>query len=384
MSYISSQSHARAAAPAKQYPHLGVLILGEHPPDRLRQVVRQCEALGFDFFWYADEKFYRDPFVGLTVAAHASTRMRLGTGVTEPYTRHPALLAMAIASLDEVSGGRAVLGLGAGGSGFPAMGVARRSPPVALTETVRVVRALLRGQTVDAEGQVVRVRGARLFFPARADLPIYVAARAPRMLRVAGAVADGVIIAPYASPPGLRFALQRVAEGAGMAGRSLDSIDLAARVDVCVAADPQAARESVRSAVALPMWISYPNLDYLKPLDLPPLPQAVLDILAERRYERIPDAARFLPEPYLDHLAVAGTAAEVTARLRALVNTGASQVIIRPVPAPRTTLEDLLERLGAEVLPALREPAARESAERNAVGLPQPAGGETRSSAVVP
>lgn len=353
-------------------PLLGVLILGEHPPERLRDIVRRCEALGFDVFWYADEKFYRDPFVGLTVAAHASTRLRLGTGVTEPYARHPALLAMAIASLDEVSGGRAVLGLGAGGSGFPAMGVARRAPPVAVTEAVQTIRALLRGETVTVDGRVVRVRGARLFFPARADLPIYVAARARRMLRAAGAVADGVIIAPYASPPGLRFALERVAEGARAARRPLEALDLAARVDVCVADDPRAAREAVRPAVALPMWISYPNLDYLEPLDLPPLPPAVLEVLAERRYERILEAGRLLPEPYLDHLAVAGTAVEVAARLRALVETGATQLIVRPVPVPGTALEDLLERLAAEVLPTLRSVARPGAGAREAAapGLP--------------
>src|SRR5688500_3233121 len=110
-----------------------------------------AEAEGYADFWYSDEKFYRDPWVGLTLAALESRAIRLGPGVTEPYARHPARLAMAIASLDEVAGGRAVLGIGAGGTGFPPMGIERRKPAVALREAVAVIRALLAGETVTYE-----------------------------------------------------------------------------------------------------------------------------------------------------------------------------------------------------------------------------------------
>ncbi|MDR7558651.1 MAG: LLM class flavin-dependent oxidoreductase [Armatimonadota bacterium] len=328
-----------------------LLILGEHPPQPLAGLVRQAEAAGCDIFWYADEKFYRDPFVGLTLAAQASTRIRLGTGVTEPYARHPALLAMAVASLDEVAGGRAVLGIGAGGSGFPPMGVERRSPARAIPEAVAIIRGLLRGETVEFSGRVFSFRRGRLNFPARPGIPIYVAARGRAMLRAAGAVADGVIIAPYASPRGLRFAIDRVAEGAAGSGRALQELDLVARVDVCIAADRAAARQAVRSAVALPMWISYPNLSYLDPLGLPPPPEDLVAVLARRDYALISQAAALVPDAYLDHLAVAGTLEDVVAQLDQIRRAGIAHITLRPVPPPGGTVQGVVEALARDVMP---------------------------------
>src|SRR5262249_47885257 len=91
---------------------LGALILGRHHPDELRRIVRDCEAWGYDYFWHADERFFRDVYANLAVCALETSRIKLGTGVTDPYSRHPALTAMGIATIDELSGGRAVLGIG--------------------------------------------------------------------------------------------------------------------------------------------------------------------------------------------------------------------------------------------------------------------------------
>jgi len=116
----------------------GVLVYGDDPPNRLLELAGLAEDLGYDCFWHADEKFHRDPFVGLSLLAANTRRLQLGVCVTEPYARHPALIAMAIASLAELAPGRMVLGLGAGGSGFPAMGVVREHPSTALREAVGI------------------------------------------------------------------------------------------------------------------------------------------------------------------------------------------------------------------------------------------------------
>ncbi len=101
----------------------GVLLNAEHEHQRLIAYARRAEELGFQTLWYADERFYREPYVGLAACALATSRIRLGPAVTDPYTRHPALTAAAIASLDELSGGRAVLGYWAGLSGFHNLGI---------------------------------------------------------------------------------------------------------------------------------------------------------------------------------------------------------------------------------------------------------------------
>src|ERR1700761_3094700 len=93
---------------------LSLLLVGRYPASEFR---RLAEEAGYDGLWHADERFFRDCWAGLTVAALSTSRIRLGICVTDPYVRHPALTATAFATVDEISGGRAVLGLGAGISG---------------------------------------------------------------------------------------------------------------------------------------------------------------------------------------------------------------------------------------------------------------------------
>jgi 5,10-methylenetetrahydromethanopterin reductase len=332
---------------------LGLLVLPELPPERLVATVRAAEELGYSHLWHADEKFYRDPWVGLTLAALNSRSIRLGTGVVEPYARHPALLAMAIASLDELSGGRAILGIGAGGTGFPPMGVERRRPAVAIREAVTLVRALLAGETVTLDGEVIHFRNGRLNFRARPDIPIVVAARGARVLEVAGEVGDGVMIAPYASEPGLRHAIGIVERGIARAKRRRSDVQVIARVDVCIAPDRAVARAAVKRMVALPLWVSYPNLGYLDPLPPVRLPPELDAILARRDYSLIPEAAALIPDELVQHLAVAGTPEDVLAQVRAIASTGVDQITVHPVAPPGGDTLAVARQFAEEVVPRL-------------------------------
>src|SRR6516164_5924409 len=102
---------------------IAMLLLGDVALPRMIEQVRLAEASGFDMICLADERFYREVYSCLAVFAGHTSRVTLGPCVTDPYARHPALTAMAIATLDEISGGRAVLGLGAGISGFAELGI---------------------------------------------------------------------------------------------------------------------------------------------------------------------------------------------------------------------------------------------------------------------
>src|SRR5215471_2626137 len=124
---------------------LGVLLYSDYTTRQLVELGRLCESLGYQWFWYTDVRFARDCYLGLAAVAGATCNLRLGPGVTDPYSRHPALTACANATLDEMCGGRAALGLGTGGAGFRELGLQRTLPVAALRETVQVVRALLQG-----------------------------------------------------------------------------------------------------------------------------------------------------------------------------------------------------------------------------------------------
>src|SRR5689334_18056422 len=119
-----------------------LLMLGDQPAGHLAERARLAEACGFDAVWVADERFYREVYSVLSQIASATQRIRLGPCVTDPFARHPALTAMAIATLDEISAGRAVLGLGAGVSGFAELDIRPHSRPRAIREAISLTRAL--------------------------------------------------------------------------------------------------------------------------------------------------------------------------------------------------------------------------------------------------
>jgi 5,10-methylenetetrahydromethanopterin reductase len=322
---------------------LGLLM---HPADTVETLLeraRRAEAAGYDTLWIADEKFYRDPWIVLTAVAGATSRVRLGTGVTEPYARHPALIAAAMATLAELVPDRAlVIGLGAGGPGFPPMGVVRHRPNRAIAEAVTIMRGLLAGERVDFEGEVVSFRGGSLNFPSH-SLPIYVAARASGMLATAGRVADGVIFGPYASYAALEYAIAVARPDSN--GSARPAPKLVARVDISIADTAEEARERVRTMVALPVWVSYPNLGYVEALGIR-LPGELLELIARREYSDIPTAGHLLPDEMFHHYAIAGTEEQVAERIAEIVPL-IDELIVHPVGSADCDVDDVAERVAA-------------------------------------
>lgn len=322
---------------------LGLLIHTEATVPELVRRARRLEQAGYDSLWVADEKFYRDPWIVLAAVAAGTSRARLGTGVTEPYARHPALIAAAMATLAELVPERPlVIGLGAGGPGFPPMGIVRRRPTQAIAEAVAILRGLLAGERVELEGEVVSFRGGSLNFRPR-PLPIYVAARASGMLATAGRVADGVILGPYASRQALEYAI-------GVAAPSTEASDrprprIVARVDVCVAATREEARRRVRTMVALPVWVSYPNLGYAEALGIQ-LPDELTALVARREYGDIPAAGELLPAEMIDHFAIAGTDADVRDRLRDILPL-IDELIVHPVASSDADVDQVAEAVAS-------------------------------------
>ncbi len=305
---------------------LGLGLLQEHPPERLAAIVRTAEDAGYDTFWYGNEKYYRDHYIGLAVAAMNSSRMQLGTFVADPYTAHPALTAISIATLDELSKGRAILLMGAGGGGGTGLGYVRHKPAKALREAIHVIRRLLAGERVDFEGEIVRFHG-QLSFPARADLPIYVASRGNLVLSTAGEVADGVMIATFAEPNGVRHALERIDVGLRKSGRARQDIRLISRVDACIDRDPQRARDSVRPMVARLMTTSYPDTSFVEAVGAS-IPPALLDVMRQKDRELATRSASLVTDELVDAFTWTGTAEQVAGRARAVADLGMDEVAV--------------------------------------------------------
>ncbi len=155
------------------------------------RTVQLAEELNFDTCYIADQGFTMDVYVTLTALACNTKRIRLGPGVTHPYTRHPVVSAVSIASLDQFSGGRAFLGVGAGGSrSLVPMQISRTKPVQMAREMVEIARQLWQEPLVNYKGEFFSLSNAKLGFPCRKDIEIHWAARAPKMLELGGELAD--------------------------------------------------------------------------------------------------------------------------------------------------------------------------------------------------
>ena len=187
------------------FPRLGVLLNAEYSAAELIRLGVLAEELGYRSFMYVDVRFHRECYIGLASVAMHTKRILLATGVTDPYSRHPAITAASVATLDELSDGRAVLGLGLGGAGFKELGIHKTLPVAALRESIGAIRRLWRGEEVTLDGKVISLSKGRLqFTPVRDRIPIVIATQGEQISRLSGELADGVLIANTVSEAGAR------------------------------------------------------------------------------------------------------------------------------------------------------------------------------------
>lgn len=232
---------------------LGLSLSNEVPVRETVALAVEAERLGLAEVWLPESGHGRGIFSVASAIAGATREIRLGIGIVNPFWRHPSVIAMEAAALDEIAGGRVMLGLGAALWTLRAFGEADARadrPLTAMVEAIRVVRALTRGE-VGVDGGVFAVRAnARLDFEPVSRMPIYVGAVNAKMLQASGAWADGVELGAIVSPGYARWSWQQIVHGAQQAGREPGELDLASNVLVSVDHDAQAARDAVRRVLA--------------------------------------------------------------------------------------------------------------------------------------
>ena len=219
-----------------------VLYHGIDSGPELKTYGRIAEDLGYDSLWVTERYFHEETFSLLGFLAAATERLRLGVGVVNPYTRHPALLAMGAATLDRISGGRLMLGMGRSERFViqDRMGLPYRRPRDTLEAAVTHMRALLAGERLDTKtSDVFHMRRVGLALqPVQNPLPIYLAAIGPKALQLAGRVADGVVLNAYVPTAYVRYAVAEIRAAAQAAGRDPNAIDISCMLVVRLADDP--------------------------------------------------------------------------------------------------------------------------------------------------
>lgn len=236
---------------------VGIGVSEDLPAGVQRELARAVEAGGFASLW-TNEAAGRDALLQCREWAYATDRLEVGIGVVPIWSRSPAQLAMAAATLQEATGGRFLLGLGVGhpATAGPWHGADYRRPLTAAREMLDILTALGRGETADVAGEVLRCQGFALgISPTPPPAPCYLAAMGPRMLALAGEAADGVLL-NWSTPEAVGDAVRTVREAGS--GREVRS---AAYVRIAVDADTGAARAALAREFgrycALPAYASH-------------------------------------------------------------------------------------------------------------------------------
>ena len=306
----------------------------------------ELEADGVDRMWLIDSQLaMKDVYAGLYLAALGTRTMELGTGVTNPLTRHPTVTANALAALDELSGGRALLGLGAGDSAV--YGIGSKPAKVAeVEECLGFFRGVLGGGEGLLDGRTYRLPHAT------GRVPIWLAASQRRMCSLAGRRCDGVILMGPADPSFVTQQVRWVEQGLEEAGRARSSIEISLMTTLSAGADRRAALDDVRS------WASTEARLIADFAELPTgleLFRAEIEA-AKATYdysEHLSTRARhqeLVGDELASALAVAGTVDEAAARVRGLLATGIDGCIFPLLGGGR---RERLRVLRDQLLPAL-------------------------------
>ena len=229
---------------------IGIELTPEHPVSRIADLGEAAEANGFGTVFTTCHYNNRDPFVALDRIARRTDSVRIGPGVANPYETHPVTLASRVATLDEASGCRAVFGVGAGDkSTLSNLGYDRDRPLRRVLETFKVASDLYAGERVDHDGTFLAKDAGLNYADAVGEIPTYVGAQGPHMIRMAAKHADGVLL-NGSHPRDFAWAAEQVEQGLEERPDERGAFDFAAYAAVSVSEDAEAAREAARPPVA--------------------------------------------------------------------------------------------------------------------------------------
>ncbi len=306
------------------------------------QRCRRVEELGYEGLFIADSQMTcLDPFQALAICAGQTKKIGLGTAVTNMVYRDPTVLASSAATLNEISNGRAILGMGTGDG--PVYGLGRKATPMAkFEEGLKKIRELVQGRPIAVPtGKNVSLRIGK--FP----VPIYLSTEGPRGLQVAGRVADGVILGNGFDLRVLQWARERIAEGAKEAGRSPSDIEIRAAGMIYVDKNGDEARSIVRRRLANRAHHNFRfTMETVPPEELPGVKRFMEAFDITKPLEERVDT-KLVTDYLVQRFSIAGTPEECVARVKELKEAGVQHLILTP---PEAAYDKVMEAWAKEVM----------------------------------
>jgi probable F420-dependent oxidoreductase len=333
----------------------GVTVLPDPPYTRLVELMQLAEQRGFEYGWtYDSHILWQESYPLLTLAAQATTTMKLGHCVTNPGIREPTVTASGYATLQDISDGRMVMGIGRGDSSRRVVGL----KPVKVAEfeaACQMIKELMNGRPVQWNGRELELTWAKN----RPEIPMYVAGYGPRALAVAGRVGDGVII-QLADPQIIQWIMDTARKAAAEAGRDPDALQCIVCAPSHISDELQDARDQVRW---FPAMVSNHVMDLIERYGFESeIPAALTEYVKARKFYDYKDHSRvgaahgeFVTDEICDRFCVLGTAEQATAKLRELESIGVDQFNIYLMTRGQ---EETLDAYGKAIIPAFTGVAA--------------------------
>ena len=279
----------------------------------------------------------------LAQLALVTKRVQLGPGVTNPYLVHPTVTAAAVATLEDMSKGRAMLGISAGDPVFlQTVGITQYKPLTCVREAVQIIKALLDGGRVDFDGKCFSCRGARLRFKPEKSIPIYIGGRRRKMMQLAGEMADGALI-NASHPVDVKESIGDIKQGLAASGRSTRGYDFVAYLAVSLDKDERKARKAARGVVAF-IASSAPE----ESLAHREISDREVEIV--RRFLRngeLAKAREAVTDEMIDEFSICGESSALAERVAELKRIGVTRVVIgSPIgPEPLNSLRSAAKAL---------------------------------------
>jgi 5,10-methylenetetrahydromethanopterin reductase len=336
-------------------PRVALYLQDRHPLRAAIGYVQRAEAAGFEAVWQAESRLVREATVPMAAFAATSERIRVGSGVVNTWTRNVGLLAATFVTLDDLAPGRVILGLGAWWDPLARkVGITRRKPLRCMRETVEACRALFTLQEVSFDGEFVSLDGVRIDVVhgehSARRIPIYIGATGPKMLELAGEIADGVVLNYMVSPAYNDHAVERIAEGARRAGRSLAEVDRPQLIVCSLDADRARALDAAR--LLLTQYLGQqPHIMEASGVDQALIEEINACVDWPAGPEDIEAAAALVPDEVVQMVSAAGTAEECRAKVASYIEHGATCPILYPLGDDVEAMIDAFARAPVEAAP---------------------------------
>ena len=299
------------------------------------EYVRYAEERGFEAVWQAESRLVREATVPMAAFAAITSRLKVGSGVVNCWTRNAGLLAATFATLDDLAPGRVMLGIGAWWEPLAAkVGVDRRKPLTAMRETIEVVRRLLAMERVTFHGEFVDVNDIEIDVVhgdrSPRNVPIYVGATGMQMMELAGEIGDGVLLNYLVGPKYNRAALEQLTVGADRAGRGIEDVDRPQLVVCSLDENRERALDRARELVTQYLG-QQPHIMKASGVD-PSLLEEIGKVLTwPAGPEEIRRAMRLVPDEVVQEVTASGTPDECRAKVRRYVEAGCTCPVLYPL-----------------------------------------------------